>query len=51
MNDEQQIPDPSPAISQLVLLGELGDAIKLYAKQAEIDPETARARLEELTEG
>jgi hypothetical protein len=48
MNDEPQIPDPSPEVSQLVLLGQLEDAISLYAKQAEIDPATARAKLEEL---
>jgi hypothetical protein len=48
MNDERGIPDPSPEVSQLVLLGQLDDAVKLYAKQAEIDPETARAKLEEL---
>ena len=48
MNDERGIPDPSPEVSQLVLLGQLEDAVKLYAKQAEIDPEMARAKLEEL---
>jgi hypothetical protein len=48
MNDERRIPGPSPEVSQLVLLGQLDDAVKLYAKQAEIDPETARAKLEEL---
>jgi hypothetical protein len=51
MNDEAQIPDPSPEVSQLVLLGQLEDAVGLYAKQAEIDPETARAKLDELNAG
>ncbi len=48
MTDERQIPDPSPEVSQLVLLGQLDDAVRLYAKQAEIDPEAARAKLEKL---
>ena len=42
------MPDPSPEVSQLVLLGQLEEAISLYAKQAEIDPEIARAKLEAL---
>ncbi len=48
MNDEAQIPDPSPEVSQLVLLGQFEEAIMLYSKQAEIDPEIARVKLEEL---
>ena len=48
MNDEAQVPDPSPEVSQLVLLGQMDDAIALYSKQAAIDPETARAKLAEL---
>ena len=50
MNDEAQIPDPSPEVSQLVLLGQLDDAVALYAKQAGIEPGVARSRLEELTD-
>jgi hypothetical protein len=49
--DEAQIPDPSPEVSQLILLGQLEEAIDLYAKQAAIDPEVARAKLEELGTG
>jgi hypothetical protein len=48
MSDEAQVPDPSPEVSQLVLLGQLDDAAALYAKQTGIDLETARARLAEL---
>lgn len=51
MNEEANVPDPSPEVSQLVLLGQLDDAIALYAKQAQIDPEVARAKLEQLAEG
>jgi len=50
MNDAGQVPEPSPEVSQLVLLGQLDDAVALYAKQAEIEPEVARVRLEELTD-
>jgi hypothetical protein len=50
VNDASQVPEPSPEVSQLVLLGQLDDAVSLYAKQAEIDPDVARAKLEELTE-
>ena len=50
MNDAQQAPEPSPEVSQLVLLGQLDEAVALYAKQAELDPEVARARLEQLTD-
>jgi hypothetical protein len=40
----EQVPDSSPEVSQLVLLGRLDDAVALYAKQAKIDPEAlARA--------
>ena len=36
-------PKPSPEIEQLVLFGRLEEAVVLYAKQAEVDSETARA--------
>ena len=48
VDDQSQVPEPSPEVSQLVLLGQLDDAVALYAKQAAIDPEAARAKLEEL---
>jgi hypothetical protein len=49
MPDEKaQAPAPSPEVTQLVLLGQLDDAVALYAKQAGIDPDTARAELEKL---
>jgi hypothetical protein len=48
VNGEQQIPEPSPEVAQLVLLGQLDDAVALYAKQADIDADTARAKLSEL---
>jgi hypothetical protein len=48
MGDNAQTPPPSPEVSQLVMLGQLGDAAALYAKQAEIDLDTAREKLSEL---
>jgi hypothetical protein len=41
-------PKPSPEIEQLVLFGRIDEAVALYAKQAEVDDETARAVIEEL---
>jgi hypothetical protein len=48
--NDAQAPEPSPEVSQLVLLGQLDDAVALYAKQAGIAPEVARKRLEGLTD-
>jgi hypothetical protein len=48
VSDEAQVPEPSPEVTQLVLLGQLEEAVSLYAKQAEIDPAVARAKLEDL---
>ena len=48
MSDESPTPPPSPEVSQLVLLGQLDDAAALYAKQAEIDLETAKEKVAEL---
>ena len=48
--DAEQAPAPSPEVMQLVLLDQLEDAAALYAKQAGIDAETARAELEKLAE-
>ena len=41
-------PKPSPEIEQLVLFGRLDEAVALYAKQAEVDEETARAVIDAL---
>jgi hypothetical protein len=45
-----QAPPPSPEVTQLVLLDQLDEAVSLYAKQAGIDADTARAELEKLVE-
>jgi len=41
-------PKPSPEIEQLVLFGRTDEAVALYAKQAEVDNETARAVIDAL---
>jgi hypothetical protein len=46
----QELPQPSPEVEQLILLGQLDDATSLYAKQAAIDDVTARAVVEDLAE-
>jgi hypothetical protein len=51
MNDEPaQSKPPSPEVTQLVLLGQLDDAIALHAKQAELDPDEARAAVEAIAD-
>jgi hypothetical protein len=46
----QDLPQPSPEVEQLILLGQLDEASSLYAKQAGIDPVTARAVIGDLAE-
>jgi hypothetical protein len=41
-------PKPSPEIEQLVLFGRIDEAVALYAKQAEVDQDTARAVIDAL---
>jgi hypothetical protein len=41
-------PKPSPEIEQLVLFGRIDEAVALYAKQAEVDADTARAVIDAL---
>jgi hypothetical protein len=48
MTDVSDHPKPSPEIEQLVLFGRLDEAVALYAKQAEVDADTARAVIDEL---
>mgnify|MGYP001394646212 CR=1 FL=1 len=48
MSEIADYPKPSPEIEQLVLFGRLDEAIALYAKQAEVDEETARRVVDEL---
>ncbi len=49
MNDEAPPSTaPSPEVAQLVLLGQVEDAVTLHAKQAAISPDEARALVEAL---
>lgn len=48
MSELQNMPKPSPEIEQLVLFGRLDEAIALYAKQAEVDIDTARTVIDAL---
>jgi hypothetical protein len=48
MTDVADHPKPSPEIEQLVLFGRIDEAVALYAKQADLDEETARAVIEAL---
>lgn len=43
MGELENNPRPSPEIEQLVLFGRTDEAVALYAKQAEVDDDTARA--------
>ena len=48
MSEVTDHPKPSPEIEQLVLFGRIDEAVTLYAKQAEVDGDTARAVIEAL---
>ena len=48
MADVQDHPKPSPEIEQLVLFGRIDEAVALYAKQAEVYDDTARAVIDAL---
>jgi hypothetical protein len=48
MTDVTNHPKPSPEIEQLVLFGRIDEAVALYAKQAEVDQDTARAVIDAL---
>ena len=48
MSEPPGNPKPSPEIEQLVLFGRLDEAVALYAKQAEVDVDTARAVIDAL---
>ena len=50
MSDAIQAPNPSPEVQQLAMLGQVEDAVRLYAKQAEVDEQTARTVVEPLAD-
>ncbi|MQA75852.1 MAG: hypothetical protein GEU88_16220 [Solirubrobacterales bacterium] len=44
-------PQPPPEVEQAALLGHIDDAVSLYVKFTEVDPETARQVVERLADG
>jgi hypothetical protein len=44
-------PVPPPEVEQAALLGHLEDAVSLYLKFTDVDPETARQVVERLSDG
>ena len=44
-------PDPPPEVEQAALLGHIEDAVSLYLKFTDVDPETARQVVEKLADG
>lgn len=50
MSENTELLNPSPEVQQLAMLGQVEDAVKLYAKQAEVDEDTARTIVEPLAE-
>ncbi len=44
-------PQPPPEVEQAALLGHIDDAVSLYLKFTDVDPETARQVVEKLADG
>ena len=42
---------PPPEVEQAALLGHIDDAVSLYLKFTDVDPETARQVVEKLADG
>jgi len=45
------VPTPPPEVEQAALLGHIEDAVSLYLKFTDVDPETARQVVEKLADG
>jgi len=50
-NEEFDAPAPPPEVEQAALVGHLEDAVSLYLKFTDVDPETARQVVERLANG
>ena len=48
---ENAPPPPPPEVEQAALLGHMDDAVSLYLKFTDVDPETARRVVERLADG
>jgi hypothetical protein len=47
----ESAPTPPPEVEQAALLGHIDDAVSLYVKFTDVDPEVARQVVEKLAEG
>ena len=47
-HEEFDAPKPPPEVEQAALLGHIDDAVSLYLKFTDVDPETARQVVERL---
>lgn len=47
----ENAPPPPPEVEQAALLGHLDDAVSLYLRFTDVDPETARRVVERLADG
>jgi hypothetical protein len=48
--DTPEAPEPPPEVEQAAMLGHVEDAVNLYVKHTGVDPEIARAVVEQLAE-
>jgi hypothetical protein len=46
----ENAPPPPPEVEQAALLGHIDDAVSLYLKFTDVDPETARQVVEKLAD-
>jgi hypothetical protein len=49
-HEEFDAPAPPPEVEQAALLGHIEDAVSLYLKFTDVDPETARQVVERLAD-
>jgi hypothetical protein len=50
-HEEFNAPPPPPEVEQAALLGHIEDAVSLYLKFTDVDPEVARQVVEKLSDG
>ena len=50
-HEQFDAPQPPPEVEQAALLGHIEDAVALYLKFTDVDPEVARQVVERLAEG
>ena len=50
-HEEFNAPTPPPEVEQAALLGHIEDAVSLYVKFTDVEPEVARQVVEKLADG